>query len=40
LILKAIKKLLEIDYEVKVSEERQQILNKRIASYETNLSRA
>lgn len=35
-ILKAIKKLLDIDYEEEVSEEHQQILNDRIASYEAN----
>ncbi len=34
LILKAIKKLLDIDYEKDVSGEHQQVLNDRIASYE------
>ncbi len=37
-ILKVIKKLLDIDYEEEVSEEHQQILNDRIASYEANPS--
>lgn len=37
-ILKAIKKLLDIDYEAEVSEEHQQVLNDRIASYETDPS--
>lgn len=35
-ILKAIKKLLDIDYEAEVSSEHQQVLNERIASYEAN----
>lgn len=37
-ILKAIKKLLDIDYEEEISEEHQQVLNERIASYEVNPS--
>lgn len=37
-ILKAIKKLLDIDYEGEVSEEHQQILSERIASHEVNPS--
>jgi len=35
-IVKAIKKLLDIDYDAEVSEEHQQILNDRIASYEAD----
>ncbi len=37
-ILKAIKKLLDIDYQEEVSEEHQQILDDRIAFYEANPS--
>ena len=39
-ILKAIKKLLDIDYDTEVSIEHQQILNERITYYETNPSQA
>jgi hypothetical protein len=39
-IVKAIKKLLDLDYDIEVSVEHQQILNERIASYEVNPSQA
>lgn len=37
-VVKAIKKILDIDYEAEVNEEHRQILNDRIASYEANPS--
>ncbi len=35
-VVKAIKKILDIDYEAEVNEAHQQVLNERIAFYEAN----